>query len=40
MKHIELIYGIAAVVCAALFAYVATPLVRVLAFRLGLDQVK
>ncbi|MBQ3126792.1 MAG: undecaprenyl/decaprenyl-phosphate alpha-N-acetylglucosaminyl 1-phosphate transferase [Clostridia bacterium] len=35
MKHIELIYGIAAVVCAALFAYVATPLVRVLAFRLG-----
>ncbi len=35
MKHIELIYGIAAVICAALFAYVATPLVRVLAFRLG-----
>lgn len=35
MNHSELIYGIAAVICAALFAYVATPLVRVLAFKLG-----
>ncbi len=33
--HSALIYGIAAVICAALFAYVATPLVRVLAFRVG-----
>ncbi len=35
MNHSELIYGIAAIICAALFAYVATPLVRVLAFKLG-----
>ena len=35
MNHPELIYGIAAVICAALFSYVATPLIRVLAFRVG-----
>lgn len=35
MDHSQLIYGLAAVVCAALLAYVATPLVRVLAYQLG-----
>ncbi|MBE6539044.1 MAG: undecaprenyl/decaprenyl-phosphate alpha-N-acetylglucosaminyl 1-phosphate transferase [Ruminococcaceae bacterium] len=33
--HISLIIGIAAVVCAALLSYVCTPLVRVLAFKIG-----
>ncbi len=32
---IKVIIGIAAVVCAALLAYVCTPLVRVLAFKIG-----
>ena len=35
MDHTPLIYGLAAVVCAALLAYVATPLIRVLAYQLG-----
>ncbi len=35
MLHSELIYGIVAVLCAALLAYVSTPLIRVLAFRFG-----
>jgi len=35
MYHSALIYGIVAVLCAALLAYVATPLIRVLAFRFG-----
>lgn len=35
MYQSALVYGIVAVLCAALLAYVATPLIRVLAFRLG-----
>lgn len=33
--YISLVIGIAAVVCAALLSYVCTPLVRVLAFKIG-----
>ncbi|MBR6708529.1 MAG: undecaprenyl/decaprenyl-phosphate alpha-N-acetylglucosaminyl 1-phosphate transferase [Clostridia bacterium] len=33
--HSQLIYGLAAVVCAALLSYAATPLIRVLAYQLG-----
>ena len=35
MDYAQLIYGVAAIICAALLAFVATPLIRVLAYRLG-----
>ena len=35
MVYIPLIYGIIAVICAALLAYAITPPVRVLAYKIG-----
>ena len=35
MTYIDLIYGIVAVVCAALLGYCSTPPVRVLAYAIG-----